>query len=64
MWQSILQFLQEWFRRPSWASSLVIIGGFLLILTGILFQRKRDIKLGLIGLGAGLIVGILLYIYG
>lgn len=64
MWQSILLFLQEWFRKPSWAPSLTIFGGFLLILTGIIWKRKRDIKLGLIGVGAGLIAGILLYIYG
>ena len=64
MWQSVLQFLQEWMKRSSWVASVGIVLGFLLFLTGMTWKKPCYRKLGLLAMGVCVIVGILLYFYG
>ena len=64
MWQSILQFLYEWLRRPSRIATIGMAGGILLFLAGTIWKVPRDKKLGLAVMGVCLIAGMLLYFYG
>ncbi len=64
MWQSILHFLYEWLRRPSWVPSVGMVGGFLLFLVGIIWKVPRERRLGIVVMGVCLIAAILLYFYG
>ena len=70
MWQSILRFLSEWFRRPSWIAGVGIILGFLLVLMEIIWRVPQDrhrgllIKMGLLTMGLFIVAGVLLYYFG
>ncbi len=64
MYQSILHFLHEWLRRPSWIPSVGMIAGFLLFLVGVIWKVPRERKLGLAAMGLFLFLGIIFYFYG
>jgi hypothetical protein len=64
MWQSILRFLFEWFKRPSWLASIGIVAGFLLFLVGIIWRVPRERKIGLFVMGLCIVAGVLLYYFG
>jgi hypothetical protein len=70
MWQSVLRFISEWFRRPTWPANIVIVFGFLLFLMETFIkvrperQRRLLRRLGLLAMGMGIVVGVLLYYFG
>ena len=70
MWESILRFLSEWFKKPTWPANIDIVLGFLLFLmeTFIKVRPERQRRLlriiGLLVMGIGIVVGVLLYYFG
>jgi len=62
--QSILRFLYEWLRRPSWVATVGIVAGLLLFLSGVFWKVPRERIIGIVVMVLSLISGVLLYLYG
>jgi hypothetical protein len=64
MWQTTIDFLHDWFSRPSsWVATIGMLAGFLLFLLGIATDNSRDKKLGLAVIALCSIAGTLLFFY-
>jgi len=70
MWQSILRFLSEWFRRPTWVANIGIVLGLLLFLMETFIKVRPDRQrrllrmIGLLVMGICIVAGVLLYFFG